>query len=397
MQRIHTPLRITVLTAHVFLKGFRKTSVHFVAEEFAKLGHTVHFTTVSYSMMSRLKCDARYSALKAHQNNQYIEVSERLFAGAYLPFVHPFSSALPIPNFIEEAAFRAYGNSIPDFVRQQIEAADIVFLESGTAIAFANKIKNLNPLAKLVYFCRDRLATVGAAPSLIQLEKELANSADLIIVPSRFIGHQFEQSNKVHFVPQGVDKAAFDASLPSPYQSGTVNVIMVGDMLFDAKAVTAFTRANPHVDFHLFGTKWTGTKFANLIDHGEASFSDIVPFVKHADVALAPYRTDPQAAYLAESSLKLKQFAYCRLPVLVPSGIPVNHGNEVRYDLSNSTNLADVLNRALDLKVEDTWSNSIFDWIGVAERMLAPMIGNDNSASRQPLGLSQAALIASYP
>ncbi|EFO28586.1 UDP-GlcA beta-glucuronosyltransferase, putative, gt70A [Roseibium sp. TrichSKD4] len=394
MRKGHTPLRIAFLSAHVFLNGFRKTSVHFVAEEFAKLGHTVHFTTISYSMMSRLKGDARYSALKSHQNNRYIEVSEGLYAGAYLPAVHPFSSTLPIPAFIEEAAFRAYGNSIPDFMSEQIQAADIVFLESGTAIAFAKKVKELNPRAKLVYFCRDRLATVGAAPSLVRLEKELSNAADLIIVPSQFIGHQFEQSNKVHFVPQGVDKVAFDASVTSPYKTGTLNAIMVGDMLFNANAVASFAKVSPHVDFHLFGTKWAGPKFANLIDHGEASFSDIVPFVKHANIALAPYKPDPQAAYLAESSLKLKQFAYCQLPILIPSEIPIHRGNEVHYDLSNSTPLADVLNRALDLKFQNTWSDGILDWAGVAERTLAPLIGNDNSAAQQPLGASRTALNA---
>ena len=48
------------------------------------------------------------------------------------------------------------------------------------------------------------------------------------------------------------------------------------------------------------------------------SFARVVPFIKFADIGIAPYRVGAGADYLSQSSLKMIQYSYCRLPIVAP-------------------------------------------------------------------------------
>lgn len=362
--------KIVILSSHVFLEGFRKASIHFVARRWAASGNDVFFTTVGHSALSRFKQRDRYEALRREQGNRYTAIEPHLFAGAYLPPLHAFSTARPLVNALVKPLFALYGRHLPAFVRDKIEAADLVVIESGTPIVFLDLVRRLNPRAKLLYFCRDLLRSVGAAPYLRTVEARGIGLFDSVCVPSRQLGEMLPSGGKVHFVPQGIEGAVFDRAEVSPYPEGSRNVVAVGDMLFDQASVAAMAAAAPDVTFHLFGIRWRGDAPANIRVHGEQSFETLAAYIRHADIGLAPYRVNSNEVYLAESSLKLLQYGYCRLPVLLPDIIPVSRGNEITYSLEGPNDWRVIVDAALALPHSEAYRDGILTWNDVARQTL---------------------------
>jgi 2-beta-glucuronyltransferase len=363
--------KIVVLTSHVFLDGFRKASIHFVSRNWATAGHEVFFTTVGHSGLSRFKQKNRLDALRRTQDNRYETIQPGLYAGAYLPPAHAFSTSSALVNTLVAPFFDLYAHYLPGFVAQKIAKADLVVIESGTPIAFAPLVRRLNPQAKLLYFCRDLLQSVGAAPYLLNVERRLIGDFDSICVPSRRLGEMLPPGGKVNFVPQGIEGGVFDRADVSPYAQGSRNAVAVGDMLFDRCSVEQMAAAAPEVTFHLFGIKWRGDVPANINVHGEQSFETLAAYIRHADIGLAPYKVNSSEVYLAESSLKLLQYGYCMLPVVLPDIIPVSRGNEVTYSLDQPNDWRGIIDKALSAPHQRSYRLGILTWEDVARRTLA--------------------------
>lgn len=358
------------MTSHVFLPGFRKASVHFVTQQWAEMGHEVTFLTVGHSWLSLLKQPDRFKALKKTQNNRLAMQQPGLRAGAWLPPLHAFSTRNTLANALLKPFFGLYGGHLPRFARQAIAEADLIVFESGTAIVFFGLAHALNPKAKTLYFCRDLLGSIGTAPFLQETEARLIGAFDSVCVPSKRLGEMLPAGGNVNVIAQGVDTALFDGAVQSPYPPGSRNAVAVGDMLFDQPAVAAMAAAAPEVNFHLFGIQWQGDVPANVQNHGEQAFETIVAYIRHADIGLAPYRMSTNEVYLAESSLKLLQYAYCRLPVLLPDIIPAARGNEITYSLDAPNDWAAKVAAALALPRRESFAEGIMTWRGIAAETL---------------------------
>lgn len=363
--------KIVVLTSHVFLDGFRKASIHFVSRNWASAGHEVFFTTVGHSGLSRFKQKNRLDALRRTQDNRYETIQPGLHAGAYLPPAHAFSTSNALVNTLLTPLFELYARHLPKFVAEKITQADLVVIESGTPIAFVPLVHRLNPRAKLLYFCRDLLQSVGAAAYLRGVERRVIGDFDSICVPSRRLGEMLPPGGKVNFVPQGIEGGVFDRADISPYAEGSRNAVAVGDMLFDRYSVEQMAMAAPEVTFHLFGIKWRGDAPANVNVHGEQSFETLAAYIRHADIGLAPYKVKASEVYLAESSLKLLQYGYCMLPVVLPDIIPVSRGNEITYSLDHPNDWRAVIDKALSWPHQRSYRLGILTWEDVARRTLA--------------------------
>ena len=364
------PKKIVVLTSHIFLPDFRKASVHFVSQSWAEMGHDVTFLTVGHSWLTLIKQPQRFKALCTLPAGRLTEIAPRLRTGAYLPLVHGFSYRKAAVNAVMRPLFRHYGKRLPRFARDEIIAADVIVFESGTAIVFTEFVRQLNPRARTLYFCRDLLHSVGAAPMLQAIEREQIGRFDSICVPAASLGRMLPPGGRVHVIPQGVDTALFDRANTSPYPDGTRNAVAVGDMLFDQASVEALAAAAPEITFHLFGINWRDRVPENVTLHGEQSFQTIVPYIRHADIGLAPYRMSEREVYLAESSLKLRQYAYCRLPVLLPDIIPALRGNEIRYAADGETDWRGRIDAALAMPRLEAFKDGILHWDGIAAETL---------------------------
>jgi 2-beta-glucuronyltransferase len=362
--------KIVILTSHVFLRGYRKASVHFVASRWAEQGHDVHFLTIGHSWLTLLKDRPRFRALSERQANQFETVAPNLRAGAYLPPLHAFSSGNRVLNAANGMLFRLYGNYLPRFARDVLAEADLVMIESGSALAFFDYAKRLNPKAQTLYFCRDLLRSVGAAPALQDMQAVAIGRFDTVCVPSERLGALLPVGGRVRVIPQGVDAALFDRQQPSPYAPGSRNAISIGNMLFDETTVAAMAAAAPDMHFHVFGADWQGSVLPNVTVYGERDFDSIVPFLQHADFGIAPYRLTKDEVYLAESSLKLAQYSYCGLPILLPDLIPFTRANAIAYRLDGETAWREKIDVALAMQHSPAFREGILTWEDVARQTL---------------------------
>jgi len=363
--------KIVILTSHAFLRGYRKASIHFIASCWAAQGNKVDFVTIGHSWLTLLKDRPRFRALSQDQANRFQVIAANLRAGAYLPPFHAFSSSNRFLNVTSAALFRLYGSYLPAFARGVIADADLVVIESGSALAFFNKVKRLNSRARTLYFCRDLLRSIGAAPVLQEFQAAQIGRFDTVCVPSERLGAMLPSGGRVRVVPQGVDTALFDREQPSPYQPGSYNAISIGNMLFDQASVAAMAAAAPDVNFHVFGAAWSGWAQPNITIYGERDFEGIVPYLQHADFGIAPYRLTADEVYLAESSLKLAQYSYCGLPILLPDLVPFKRANGIPYRLEGEVAWREKIDAALAMRRSTAFRDGIMTWDEVARQTLA--------------------------
>lgn len=362
-------MNILFLTTHAVLPTTRKTSLHFVCEAMADRGHAVSTISVGYSGLTALKKPDLYRQLAATQKNRFVDNGAGYRSAAYLPPLHPFSSGKAWLNRLTALAFPLYGNLLPRFMKDAIRGADVVAIESGTAIAFFDAVRRINPSARTLYFNRDRLDTVGASDFLQRLEQRIAPLFDRVVVPSPLMAEHLPATSRVSFIPQGIDKRGFDACATSPYAPGTRNAISVGNMLFDRDAVTRMAEAAPDITFHLFGSGIPDGFPANVIVYGERPFAEIMAYIKFADLGIAPYRLTPRELYLAQSSLKLQQYSYCLLPILVPDQMQGGRPNLIAYRQQGETDWAGKVRHAATIAHDPRWRDGILDWDEVAARI----------------------------
>ncbi|SCB25225.1 GumK N-terminal domain-containing glycosyltransferase [Rhizobium multihospitium] len=363
--------KIVILTSHAFLRGYRKASIHFIASHWAEQGHEVYFLTIGHSWLTLLKDRRRFRALSQDQANRFQTIAANLRAGAYLPPLHAFSSGNRFLNVASPALFWLYGSYFPLFARRAIADADLVLVESGSALAFLAKVKKLNPKARILYFCRDLLRTIGAASALQDIEARQIAQFDAICVPSRRLGVMLPPGGRVLTIPQGVDATLFDREQPSPYTPGSRNAISIGNMLFDQTSVAAMAAAAPDVNFHVFGATWNGWVRPNVTIYGERDFESIIPYLQHADFGIAPYRLTADEVYLAESSLKLAQYSYCGLPILLPDLVPFTRTNGIAYRLDGEVAWREKIDAALAMQRSAAFRDGIMTWDEVARQTLA--------------------------
>jgi 2-beta-glucuronyltransferase len=247
-------VNILFLSAHAFLPTTRKTSAHFVAEAMAARGHETATVSVGYSYLTLLKKPDLFHQLRTLQKNRFVKTGPNSMSACYLPAIHPFSSGNRLVNAITGSLFPLYGNLLPGFLRSAIRKADVVSIESGTALAFFDAVRRVNPKARTLYFSRDRLDSVGASKYLQHMEQRVAPQFDRVVVPSPLLAEHLPATSRVRYIPQGIDKVAFDTCQASPYPPGSRNGISVGNMLFDAEAMAGMARSNPDVTFHVFGS-----------------------------------------------------------------------------------------------------------------------------------------------
>ncbi|MGY5775572.1 GumK N-terminal domain-containing glycosyltransferase [Rhizobium sp. LEGMi135b] len=363
--------KIVILTSHAFLRGYRKASIHFIASRWAEQGHEVHFLTIGHSWLTLFKDRRRFRALSLDQANRFQTIAANLRAGAYLPPLHAFSSGNRFLNAASRALFWLYGCYFPPFVRRAIADADLVLVESGSALAFLAKVKKLNPKARILYFCRDLLRTIGAASALQDIEARQIAHFDAICVPSQRLGAMLPPGGRVRVIQQGVDATLFDSEQPSPYVPGSRNAVSIGNMLFDQTSVAAMAAAAPDVNFHVFGATWNGWARPNIVIYGERDFESIVPYLQHADFGIAPYRLTADEVYLAESSLKLAQYSYCGLPILLPDLVPFTRANGIAYRLDGEVAWREKIDAALAMQRSAAFRDGIMSWDEVARQTLA--------------------------
>lgn len=313
-------MKILFVTAQHMLHAPRKTGLHFLAQIFLGQGHELDLLSHRLSWMSKLTGDPRWSLATQTSLNRWVELQPRCRQFVWTLPVHPISSQRPILSTLSSAFLANYDRLLPRKVVEDLPRYDLIFIESGISVMLFERMKLENPTARFIYYAADRLDSIGVHPAVGRRLCKDAPLYDLIRIVAPSMAADFPAGAKVRYIPHGVQVEVFDEASSSPYgDSGRRNVVSVGDMLFDRDTVTFLAERYPEVDFHLIGSKAVvERKFSNVHEHGEQPFEKVAAFIKYADVGIAPYRHKAGAEYLGESSLKMIQYSYCRLPILAP-------------------------------------------------------------------------------
>lgn len=357
-------MHIAFLTGHA-AGSKRKTGFHFWADIASSKGDTISWITLG---QSRLSAIARPGKMPEGPYNQWIDHSAKIKSYKWIPLIHPVKAG-PFTDFLLPLFSAFYPALAPSDMLQPLKDADIIIVETGAGLMLVPRLARECPKAKLIYYCSDRLQTLGAHPAIAAAEKTALPFFSLVRTNASARIADFPAHPNVRYIPQGIDKAQFDRDHPNPY-TGPRNIITVGDMLFDSESVTRMARALPDWSFHLFGRgSRLDAKLANVTEYGERAYDDIIPYLKHADIGLAPYRHDADSAYLAESSLKIVQYTYCCLPVVATSFIaPAAHIK--RYEAGDTQGMIQAVKDAAAFERHTIERGNIPDWTDVYKDML---------------------------
>ena len=244
-----------------------------------------------------------------------------------------------------------------------------VLIESGMALLLLEEIRKNAPQAQIIYHAADRLATIGAHPMAQDVLTKQSDKIDLVRLVAEDIRADIPPERPTLYLQHGIEKALFDDATVSPYDRPN-NAISVGDMLFDGQAVEAMALENPDWTFHLFGAKASLSRpFENVVTHGERPFKEIAPFVRFADVGIAPYAGDRGADYISQSSIKMIQYSYCRLPMVAPQFAAAGRDHVSSYDPGDQASIRAAFKRAISYDRSLIVPSSVLSWDEVVERL----------------------------
>lgn len=358
-------MKICLLSYH-FYESKRKAGFHHLAKAFYKLGHEISFITAPLSSLSIIKRDKRISG--AFWN--FIKASLKPINEDIQYFVN-FTPLHPVRRFNKTFEnILKYGFFVRKSSEELIKKANIIVFESSHWLYFVEHIKKINPRAKLVYRVSDMLEDLRSPSSLIEAEKSSIDYFDLISVVDTRQYKKFQGLGAKNLILQyhGIDKDAYNRVTKNPYDSLTKNFVFVGigniDYKFFEIASKVLERDFHNIIFHIIGPV-RKLPCKNFIYYGEMKFEETIPFVKFADAGLAPR----DGVYT--NSLKILQYTYCRLPIIVPK-VFKEHGNKenfIYYDHSYES-IREAINKALqfDRSVIDT--SFIKSWEEIAKEIL---------------------------
>jgi 2-beta-glucuronyltransferase len=369
----HSAAPVALLfTQHLVGHGTRKGGLVFWAESLARLGWDTYAVTVQLSLLSRLARVGRLDTVPEQDINVWRERGERLQSFVWMAPLHPARVGNNLADRLTGLFAHLYPRFLPEAVRRVAERADLIVIETSAALALFDVLKRIAPAARMVYCHSDRLEVVGMHPVLSRILAQTAARYDLCRVHAHDLLRDFPPSARAMFISQGLDKQLFENEGPSPYPEGSRNVVVAGDMLFDRAAVMGLVEAFPSLRFHAFGRMRfaDGERRPNLVQHGEVPFETMIPFLRNADVGLAPYVDRPDAHYLAESGLKLIQYTYCRLPTVAPDFAVAGRAHIMGYATGDPRSAAAAMARALAFDRTTIDRSTVVEWTEVMGRVL---------------------------
>ena len=361
-----------VLSAHDY-RSPRKAGIHFIADELAQRGRT-RFFSLRYSFLSRYTNDPRLT-LDANANL----VAEHNGVDCYLwkTWIHPFNTRRTWLRLAESWMYRWYSRGDNPVLCQWIKEASIIILESGVAPVFFDLIKELNPTATIVYRASDSLETINVAAYVSNTFLRIAGDINTIVLPSKALADTIPSQHNLAFIPQGIDYSIADKADPSPYDSG-VHAVSIGSMLFDPSFFILAAKKFPNIHFHIIGSGHPAHPEygPNVSVYGEMPFAQTLPYIKHAQLGIAPYSSNNMPAYLRDTSLKLLQYDFFAIPAICPYFIAADYPNRYGYHIGDADSIAEAINHALNPRLRTT-PQQVFSWSQVTDRMLAPRLFHD--------------------
>ena len=343
----------------------RRAGFHWLAESIWEQGWNVIFMTTGISHLSRLKRHkGRLEMLKAAPLNQVVWHKQHLASFTWYTPWHPVKFQSHVLNTLTEPFFQQYSKFPLYEMETYFKQADLVIFESTSGLMLFDRVQKLNPNARLVYRVSDDLRVINAHPCLLSIEQRIAPQFDLISLPSKHLRQIFPPMDSVVVHPQGIKPQLFDQPSRNPYAAdGRINAVSVGTMLLDQEFFMYASHAFPQINFHIIGGMEPFLEASNVTFYGEMSFGETIPYLQWADLGLAIYRTNPNAAaYLSQSSNKMIQYTYCQLPIVAPYFVCEDRPHAFAYYPDRPETIFQAIQEALKYDRTLIWIKDIPSW-----------------------------------
>ena len=247
--------------------------------------------------------------------------------------------AIPWPGSL--AARKMNGVLIRKSLESYLDDTDrpILWLSLPSAVDIIGKLDE----KAILYYCGDDFSSLAGVDhaAVSEMEKELAEKADLIVVVSDVLAEKFPPE-KTHIVLHGVDYDLFSNPRPRPRDMPSSRPIAgyYGSLAewIDQDLICETADRLPDWDFVIIGT--TSVDFSKLADHsniyllGPRAHDELPGYIQHWNAAMLPFRQTPQIH--ACNPLKLREYLASGTPV-VTTYFPALKGYEDLVSVGTST------------------------------------------------------------
>lgn len=361
-------LKITFLTYHYY-NSRRKAGFHHLARAYSKLGHSVSFITLPFSLLSILRNDIK-SKEKFFLKNLIKNMEfERVRSIVNFSFSHPVDRGSEyVAKFLN---FCFYLNKK---CKNEIKEADVIIFESTIGIIFFNEIKSLNQRAKLIYRMSDDMDEMQIPKFVIEYQNKILPLFDLVSVPSYYMYTKYSKisPNNISIDYHGIDKDKFDKPLINPYSPNTINHIFVGMSHLDENFINIASAIFPNHFFHIIGPFKNKCKRDNVIYYGVLPFEDTIPYINYATTGLSTLLSvNPSLISTFTDSLKIIQYTYCKLPIIVPRIMyHPSRNNFFYYEYNDNNSIEKAIKDALEYDTNKINNFHIYTWEELALKLL---------------------------
>ncbi len=362
--------KILVLSGQDF-RSKRQVNIHFIARAMMEVGD-VRFFSIGFSRLSLIRRDPRAN-LWASANR--IERVDGVECFLWRTPLHPINlarhGAAAAPRALSESLFARYAATPQPVLDQWAREADLIVLESGMAPILMARLRACAPRARFVYVASDALETIGCDAAVERALARHADAFDVIALPSPLLARDFPPGSRLAHIPHGLDARVLGArAAPSPYGPGA-HAISVGSMLFDPDFFRIAAAVRPRIRFHVIGAGVPVPAADNIVVYPETPFAETLPFIGHATIGLAPYRQAGAPAYLADTSMKLMQYAALGVPAVCPHFAAGGHAGRFGYRPGDPRSIAAALDAAMAFDATSL-RPTYLTWRDVAMRLLHP-------------------------
>lgn len=361
--------RVVLVTGH-YLESKRKAGFHWLADAYWRAGWEVLFFTSAISWLSWLQRNYRMAYPVLQEANRLCWVQPRL--GSYVWFTpwHPVNLPFQPLNRLASGVFARYGNFSLGEAETWMAQADLCIFESKPGLLLFERLRHLNPQARYVYRVSDDLRLLRSShPVVLDAEERYAPQFDLISVPSAALFKRFSHLPQAVLQHHGIRKDVFDRDYPNPYQGPwETHLAFVGTSHFDHDFLAKASADFPHWAFHIIGPIPHLPQRANVFAYGEMPFTDTVPFVKHADIGLG-VRTHEVATESLTDSLKIIQYTYCGLPIVLPEHLRSLRSNTFYYRPGDAASIRQALLAAKHFGRGTIGATEIRSWDELAQEL----------------------------
>ncbi len=376
--------RVLLVTGHV-LASKRRAGFHWLADAFWRAGWEVVFLTtgVSWPLWLR-RHDYRTDYPLAHEANRLRWQEPRLGSFVWMTPFHPTPTGSARLDRWLAPLFRRYGSLPLGTLASIVRQTDLFVFESAPGLLLAERFRRLNPGARFVYRVSDDMRLLGYHPVVRDAEVRMAQHFDLISVPSRSVLARLAPLGRAVFQPQGIRKDLFDAAGPSPYTRPGPHLVFVGNSHFDADFVERASRLFPAWSLHVIGPVGGFPERPNVVAYGELPFLETVPFIRHADIGLNARSWGEGVECLVDSSLKVLQYTYCRLPIVSPDFLPSERPHVLCYRPGDDESIRSALLQAAAYDRASIVTDDICTWDEIADAIAGPLAAPAASATTPP-------------